>query len=129
MKTGLKGQALFTVQRTVDSQKLNEVAAALDSASGAATASLVPFFGPTVGGEERFVACLGLDLTRSLLGGLSYEWVRPFREHESVTAELSVEDFYEKAGMQFVVVLISFVDDTGQPIHTQRATFIERGAA
>ena len=125
----LKGQALFTLQRTVDPQKLHEVATALDSATAAETATLVPFFGVTVGGEERIVEALQLDLARSLMAGISYEWVRPFRAQESVVVEVSVEDFYEKSGMQFVVILIRFADESGETIQMQRATFVEKEAA
>jgi hypothetical protein len=125
----LKGQTLFTVQRVVDPQKLHEVASALDSATAATTATLMPFFGVVVGGEERILEFLELDLARSLLAGFSCEWVRPFRPRESVTAEVSVEDVYEKPGMQFGVVRIRFMDEAGETIQTQRATFVERAAA
>jgi acyl dehydratase len=129
VKEGLKGQTLFEVQRTIDEPKLGELATALDSATAAETATLVPFFGPTVPGEALFVDLLGLDLTRALLAGISYSFARPFQAGESVTIKVSVEDFYEKSGMQFVVVLTEATDAAGELVHAHKATFIERGAA
>ncbi len=129
MQEGLKGRTLFEVQRIVDLLKLEEFACALDSTTSAETATLVPFFGPTVGGEESFVEALGVDPSRVLLGGMAYTWTRPFEPGEAVTVKLSVEDVYEKSGMQFMVVLCQFVDTSGQTVQTQKATFIERGAA
>jgi len=129
VKEGLKGTTLFEVQRTIDEQKLEELATALDSATAAQTATLVPFFGPTIPGEALFVDLLGIDLTRALLAGISYSFARPFRVGESVNVKVSVEDFYEKSGMQFVVILTEATGTDGEAIHSHKATFIERGAA
>jgi hypothetical protein len=129
VKEGLKGTTLFEVQRTIDEHKLEELTTALDSPTAAQTARLVPFFGPTVPGEALFVERLGLDLTRALLAGISYSFSRPFEPGESVTIKVSVEDFFEKSGMEFVVVLTEATDAAGEVIHSHKATFIERGAA
>ena len=129
MKEGLKGQTLFEVQRTIDEHKLEELTTALNSETAAATATLVPFFGPTIPGEELFVDLIGLDLSRALLAGISYTWTRPFKPGESVNIKVSVDDTYEKSGMQFVVVMSEFTDPTGELIQTHKATFLERGAA
>lgn len=129
MKEGLKGQTLFEVQRTIDEHKLEELTTALDSETAGQTATLVPFFGPTIPGEELFVERLGLDLSRALLAGIAYTWARPFKAGEQVNVKVSVEDLYEKAGMQFVVVMSEFTDTAGELVQTHKATFIERGAA
>lgn len=129
MKEGLKGQILFEVQRTIDEHKLEELTTALDSRTAAETATLVPFFGPTIPGEELFVEQLSLDFSRALLAGISYTWNRPFTPGELVNVKVSVDDQFEKAGMQFVIVLSEFTDASGQLVQTHKATFIERGAA
>jgi hypothetical protein len=129
VKEGLKGTTLFEVQRTIDEQKIEELTTALDSPTAAQTATLVPFFGPTIPGEALFVDLLGIDLTRALLAGISYSFTRPFRAGESVHVKVSVQDSYEKSGMQFVVILTEATGDDGESIHTHKATFIERGAA
>jgi hypothetical protein len=129
VKEGLKGQTLFEVQRTIDEHKLEELTTALNSTTASQTATLVPFFGPTIPGEELFVELLGLDLSRALLAGISYTWARPFTVGERVNVKVSVEDLFEKSGMQFVVVMSEFTDQAGELVQTHKATFIERGAA
>jgi hypothetical protein len=125
----MKGQTLFEVQRTIDEHKLEELTTALNSATASETATLVPFFGPTIPGEELFVELLGLDLSRALLAGINYTWTRPFKAGERVNVKVSVEDVFEKSGMQFVVVTSDFTDQAGELVQSHKATFIERGAA
>lgn len=127
MDLSLKGQTLFEVQRVVAPGKLEELAAAIDTASGADTASLVPYFGPTLPGEEFVRDKLAIDLTRTLMAGISYEWCRPFVPGETVDVRLYVEDAYEKSGSEFAVVATEFHDRVGELIQRQRATFIQRG--
>ena len=70
-----------------------------------------------------------MDLSRALLGGLSYRWNRPFRPGEKVSAKVFVEDVYEKSTNQFAIVTAEFRDADGEVIQVHKATFIERGAA
>ena len=128
MDTSLKGQTLFELNRVVDPGKLDELAAAIDSPTAAETATLVPFFGPSLSGEAFVRDRLAIDTSRALLGGISYEWCRPFASGETVDVRLLVEDIYEKNGTQFAVVATEFRDPVGGLIQRQRATFIERGA-
>jgi hypothetical protein len=129
MNEGLKGKTFVTTSRRLHEQKLDELAAAIDSPTAAETATLAPFFGPSILGDGPIVDFLGIDLSRALLGSLDYLWERPFRPDELVRVEVVVEDVFEKSGMRFVVVRSDFTDETGNLIQTQRATFIERGAA
>lgn len=130
MDTSVKGLVLAETTRQVDPLKLEELATALATATASETARLVPYFGPTmVGGEQPFVDKLGLDFSRALLGGIDYEWVRPFEAGETISAHVFVEEAYEKANKVFVVVTTEFTEPTGSLIHRQRATFIERGTA
>ena len=129
MEGSMKGETLFEVRRTIDEGKLEELATALGTETGALTAMLVPFFGPSVLGESYFVERMQIDLTRALLGGLSYEWARPFLAGETVDIKAFVEDVYEKSNLLFAVVTTEFRDRTGELIQIQKATFIERGAS
>lgn len=126
MNEALKGETLFTLERTVEVGKLDELARALGTGTAAATSTMVPFFGPTVPGEELFIDRLAIDLSRALLGSLTYEWRRPFRAGEAVAIRVVVEDVYAKAGLQFAVVTSEFRDAVGDLIQSQQATFIER---
>ncbi|MEW6470788.1 MAG: MaoC family dehydratase N-terminal domain-containing protein [Actinomycetota bacterium] len=129
MKESMKGQTLFEVERTIDPLKLEELSTALATESAGETATLVPFFGPTIPGEQLFVELLEMDLSRALLGGISYQWTRPFQPGEKVSVKVFVEDLYDKGNLQFVIVTSEFRGGDGDVIQTHKATFIERGAA
>jgi hypothetical protein len=125
----MKGEVLFEGRRRIDGLKLEELATALGSDTATETATLVPFFGPTVVGEELFVEALEVDFSRALLGGISYRWERPFQEGELVDVRLWVEDMYQKGNLQFAVVTSEYRDAAGAVVQVQRATFIEQGAS
>jgi hypothetical protein len=125
--TSLKGETLFAITRTVDAGKLDELAQAIGTPSAAQTATLVPFFGPSLQGEAFVRDRLDLDLTRALMGGIAYEWHRPFVAAEKVDVRLFVEDIYQKGESTFAIVTTEFRDAGGGLIQRQRATFIERG--
>jgi acyl dehydratase len=122
----MKGEVLFEGRRCIDAFKLEELATALGTSSAADTATLVPYFGPTVVGEEPFVDALEVDFARALLGGISYRWERPFRPGELIDIRLWVEDMYRKGNLQFAVVTAEFRDPAGAMVQVQRATFIEQ---
>ncbi len=129
MNENMKGQTIFEGRRTVESGTLDDLELALGTESAAQTATLVPFFGPSVAGEELFVEKLGIDYERALLGGISYEWSRPFRDGEAVDIRLWVEDVYQKGNMTFAIVNTEFCDAAGETVQVQKCTFIERGAS
>jgi len=126
-----KGAILFEGEQVVSAEHVRNMAAAIGTATGTATAALVPFFGPTVGGESTVTdpAGLGLDLSRALLAGLSYQWARAFIPDETVHVRVIVDDVRVKGGNTFGVVAAEFTDGGGSLVHRQTATFIERGAA
>ena len=127
MDEGAKGRTLVETERHLDDTTLGGLERAVGTSTGMETATLVPFFGPTVAGERTVVDGLGLDLSKALLGGQSYEWVRPFTPGEKVTVKVVVEDIYQKGPMQFGIVVSEFRDDRGELVQRQRTTFIERG--
>jgi hypothetical protein len=128
MNASAKGQTLIEVRQRVEPVKLAELAAAIGTDSGSETARLVPYFGPTVAGEQALVDLLGLDLSRALLAGQSYEWRRPLEPEETVAIRVFVEDVYDKGSNTFGVVAAEIRDDSGELVQQQRTTFIERSA-
>lgn len=129
MKIEAEGSTIHRGEELVDTRRLDGLAQALGSMSAEDTARLVPFFGPTLAGETHFVDVLGLDLSRALLGGVTYEWVRPFRDGETVQAQVVIDKVFDKGSNRFGVVVAEFTDGDGVLIQRQSATFIERGAA
>jgi hypothetical protein len=126
MDLGAKGQIVYEAELRVEPIKLAELQAAIGTATSASTASLVPWFGATIGGDERLVKALDMDLGRALLSGHRYEWKRAFRVGETIRASLAVADVYEKGNNQFAVLIAEFHDESGELIQTQQTTFIER---
>lgn len=128
MNPDAKGQTVVRLQQQVEPVKLAELAAAIGTASGAETARLVPFFGPTIAGDQRLVEVLGLDLSKAMLAGQAYEWTRPFTPDEMVDIHVFIEDIYDKGENRFGVVSTEINDAHGQVVQRQRTTFIERSA-
>ena len=129
MNGNLKGQVLVSTETRAHAVKIAELEALLDTPSAGVTARLMPFFGPTVVGEARFVEALGLNLDRALLGGHELSFRRPFVPDEAVNVEMRLADYSEKNGMQFGTVETRFSTPAGEEIQVQRTTFIERMVA
>lgn len=121
-----KGSVLYSGTVQVSEERVRALTGAIGTSTATQTASLVPFFAPTVGGEGTVVDGLGLDLSRALLGSISYEWERTFTVGESVEVTISVEDIYAKGRNQFGVVAAEFRDTAGALIQRQTTTFVER---
>jgi hypothetical protein len=88
------------------------------------------FWAPARGGERRGRG--GMDLRRVLHGEQEFEYVRPVRAGDVVTATSEVKDTYEKEGrrggtMRFVVTETQFRDQTGEIVAYSRSTTIETG--
>jgi len=128
MDLGSKGELVYEGDLRVEPLKLAELEAAIGTPTSGATASLVAWFGATIGGDERLVEALGMDLRRALLSGHRYEWQRPFRAGETVHASLKIADVYEKGTNQFAVLIAEFRDSADELIQSQHTTFIERTA-
>ncbi len=129
MDLDAKGRVVAEATLRAEPLKLAELEAALGTSSAADTASLVLWFGPTIAGDAALVEALGLDLSRGLLSGHRYDWRRPFRPGEQVTARLTIDDVFRKGANQLGVLVAEFRDADGELIQTQHTTFIERGAA
>jgi hypothetical protein len=129
VRTEAEGAIVFKGEEVVTQDRLTQLAAALNSDSAAATATLVPWFGPTVAGETEFVEILGLDLSRALLAGLSYHWERAFVPEETVSVTVFIEKVFDKGSNRFGIVVAEFSDTAGSLIQRQTATFIETTGA
>jgi len=79
-----KGKTLVDDELTVSTDVLGAVERAIGSSSAAATATLVPYFSASIGGESTAVDGLSLDLSRALLAGIDYEEVVQTLEREGV---------------------------------------------
>jgi hypothetical protein len=121
-----KGRIVHEATLQAEPTKLRELEAAIGTESAAQTVPLVAWFGATIGGDACLVEALGMDLSRALLSGHRYDWRRPFRSGETITARLTVEDVYEKGRNQFAVLLAEFRDADGELVQAQHTTFIER---
>lgn len=82
------------------------------------------------GGERRGRG--GMDMRRVLHGEQEFEYVRPVRAGDVLTASSSVKDSYEKEGkrggtMRFVITETVFRDPGGEIVAYSRSTTIETG--
>ncbi|MBI5910387.1 MAG: MaoC family dehydratase N-terminal domain-containing protein [Betaproteobacteria bacterium] len=129
MRRDRKVQTLLKASLVAHGIKLDELAHALgDTPTAHDTARLGLFFGPTVVGYRNFVEAIELDLERALLGGHEMSWAWPFTPDEPVQAEMTMVDHQDKNGMEIGVFEARFTTPAGEPIQTQRTTFIERTA-
>ena len=127
MRSDIKGREILKADVVAHRVKLLEVAHALgDTSTADASASVGLFFGPTVVGYRQFVDAVDLDLTRALLGGHEIAWTRPFEPDEPVVAAMTMTEHSERNGMEIAVFETRFTTPDGEPIQTQRTTFIER---
>jgi hypothetical protein len=129
MRLEAQGAVVYEGRQEVAPQRLQDLSRALGSGSAGETATLVPFFGPTVADMDAFVDVLGLDLDRALLGGLGYDWRRPFRPAEVVDVSVTIESVVEKGSNRIGVVVAEFRGSDGEVIQRQSATFIERSSS
>jgi hypothetical protein len=128
MREDATGALVYEADVRVEPVKLAELTTAIGTESAAITARLVPWFGATVGGEQRLVSALGMDLSKALLAGHRYDWARPFEEGEDINVRVVVDQVYSKGENQFAIIRSEFRDSLGALVHSQMTTFIERGA-
>jgi acyl dehydratase len=72
---------------------------------------------------------LGLDFSRVLHGGQSYELERPLQEGETLTVRARIDSVRVRAGAAFVVIAMDLVDVDDVPVAHARSTMIERASA
>ena len=71
-----------------------------------------------------------LPLDRAMAGGLKVDYFRPIKAGDTLTAVLTLTDIYEKHGSSgpliFYEVVMTVVNETGEPVLTQKTTRIMR---
>lgn len=120
------GKVVVDTDLVVDEQRVQQLARAIGTPTAMETALRAPFFGPTAAGQDSVVGPLGMDLSRALQGGQSYEWHRPFRLGEIVHLTVTIEDILDKTTSHLATVLATFRGADGELIQRQRTTFMER---
>jgi acyl dehydratase len=143
----LVGMTVDTVTFDVERGKIGEFARATQAEDlihvdqGAAEARGLPDVAATathvvVSGHQRdqagFVAKLGLDIRRIVVGSTSWDYARPLTAGDSVRGIRTVvadETRTTSSGstMRVVTMETPFTDESGQVAVTQREVLIERG--
>jgi acyl dehydratase len=84
--------------------------------------------------QAAFVAALGLDIARIVVGSVSWEYLRPLLAGDLLTATRTVVADESKPGRtggtnRLVTLETAYVDAAGQIAVRQREVLIERGTA
>lgn len=83
--------------------------------------------------QQEFVAALGMDIARIVVGSVSWEYARPLVVGDELTGTRRVLSDETKAGkrggtMRLVTLETAWTDADGAAALTQREVLIERGA-
>ncbi len=126
-----KGIQLESYTFEVEKGKIREFAISIgDEREEYVTGIKVPPTFPTVidfwGGGSSTADLLNLDVKRVLHGEQSYEYVGIIKPGDRITVSTAVEDIYEKASMNFVVLKKEYRNQDDQLVLISRSTVIER---
>jgi acyl dehydratase len=72
---------------------------------------------------------LGLDYSRVVHGEQEYEWRRPVRVGDVLTAVPRLADLYAKGPNEFLVIESEIKDASGETVVVARSTLLSRGTA
>jgi acyl dehydratase len=72
---------------------------------------------------------LGLDYARVVHGEQAYEWHRPIRVGDSLTAVPRIAGISSKGPLEFLVIEAEIKDAAGETVVTARTTLLSRGTA
>ncbi|MCU1413382.1 MAG: acyl dehydratase [Microbacteriaceae bacterium] len=130
------GDILDVVEFPVEQGKIREFAHATfteDAVHSAGPDSLATLTHSVVTGHYRdqsaFVSALGLDISRVVVGSVSWEYRRPLATGDQLVATRRIESDETRRGMRFVTLATEFTDAAGDLVLVQREVLIERGAA
>ncbi|WP_454174826.1 FAS1-like dehydratase domain-containing protein [Gordonia sputi] len=84
--------------------------------------------------QHGFVAALGMDIARVVVGSVEWEYHRPLVAGDRVTGTRRIVEDTTRDGkrggtMRLVTLETTWVDDEGKTAITQREVLIERGVA
>ena len=72
---------------------------------------------------------LGLDYSKVVHGEQEYEWARPVRVGDVLSAVPRIADIYSKGPNEFLVIEAEIETDAGERVVTARSTLLTRGTA
>ncbi|WP_455675234.1 FAS1-like dehydratase domain-containing protein [Pradoshia sp.] len=126
-----KGLQLESYTYEVEKGKIREFAISIgDEREEYVTGTKVPPTFPTVidfwGGGSSTADLLNLDVKRVLHGEQAYEYVGIIKPGDRITVSTTIEDIYEKASMNFVVLKKEYRNQDDQLVLISRSTVIER---
>ena len=128
LNAALEGKVYPDATFTVDEQRVALFREAVGESGQVvpptfATAAEFAVFSLIVGDAE-----LGLDFTRVVHAEQAYEWRRPFRSGETLTARSRIASIRQKAGNGFLTIETELLGQDGELVVLARATMIERAA-
>jgi len=131
------GRLVDRVTLPVEAGKIQELARATGATDPVHDEGVAPLGYVVTAAHHRdqraFVAALGLDIRRIVVGGVSWEYARPLRAGDVLDAVRRVEGEERREGrsgtLRIVTLVTEFSDADGAVVVTQRETLIERGAA
>ena len=127
LNEALQGKAYPPVPFEVEEERVRAFAAAVAHVGG----GVPPTFATApehAAGMANVIADpdLGLDLSKVLHGEQEYEWIRPLRSGETVTAETVIESIRGRAAMRFLTLRTVLRDEAGETVVVARSTLIVR---
>ncbi len=69
---------------------------------------------------------LGINLMMMVHGGQEFEWHDVVKSGDVITTTATIDEIYEKAGMDFIIIKSESVNQDGKPVVTARWTEIVR---
>ncbi|MFC5587748.1 MaoC family dehydratase N-terminal domain-containing protein [Sporosarcina soli] len=125
------GHELDTYDYTIEQSKVNELVAVLNPNLNSAIGSdHIPATFPTViefwGSTSSIAKELQLNLAKVLHGEQEYEYLQGFVVGDKITVTSVVENIYEKASMNFIVINKKFTNQQDELIAIGKTTIIER---
>lgn len=83
----------------------------------------------TTSGQVVVDPDLGLDYSMVVHGEQAYEWRRPVRLGDVLSAVPRIVDIYSKGPNEFLVIQAEIRDETGETVVVGRTTLLSRGTA
>jgi len=72
---------------------------------------------------------LGLNYSMVVHGEQEYEYARPLKVGENLTATPRIADMYSRGSNEFLIIASEIKDEAGQTVAVARSTILSRGTA
>lgn len=145
LNRGLRGKSYAPVTCTVERDRVVAFADAIGeespvfrSAEAARRAGFEEQLAPptfatvmniSISGQAVTDPQLGLDYSRVVHGEMEYEWHRPLRVGETLTAAPRIADIYARGPHEYLVIEAEIRDARGETVVLSRSTLLSRGTA